>query len=50
MERIYKKQRLDHFWAIVCPDCGEILASASEKDFLPEFAYCECRNKDQNNN
>lgn len=43
MEKVYKKQRLDYFWAQVCPICGEILSSASEKDLLPEFSYCNCQ-------
>lgn len=29
-------------YAFVCPVCGEILASASEPDFMPKFSTCDC--------
>lgn len=34
-------------YAHVCPLCGEIYASASEADFMPEFSICNC---DRNGN
>ena len=35
-------------YAHVCPLCGAILASASEKDMMPEFSICDCdRNRDK---
>lgn len=34
-------------YAHVCPLCGEIHASASEQDFMPEFSICGC---DRNGN
>lgn len=34
-------------YALQCPLCGTILASASEIDWLPEFSTCNC---DQNGN
>ena len=29
-------------WIMECPFCGDILASASEKAYLPEFSTCDC--------
>lgn len=29
-------------YAYVCPLCGEILASAPEPDFMPDFSICDC--------
>ena len=29
-------------WVLQCPLCGEILASASEREYLPEFSTCNC--------
>lgn len=29
-------------YAHVCPVCGEILSSASEPGFLPDFSICDC--------
>lgn len=29
-------------YAYVCPLCGEILASASEPGFMPDFSICDC--------
>lgn len=29
-------------YAHVCPICGEILASNTEKDMMPEFSICSC--------
>jgi len=29
-------------YVIECPKCNTILASSSEKEFLPEFAECDC--------
>lgn len=34
-------------YAFVCPACGEILASASDPDFMPDFSICNC---DRNGN
>lgn len=29
-------------YAHVCPLCGNILASSSEEDLMPEFSICDC--------
>lgn len=29
-------------YAYVCPLCGEIYASASEPEYLPEYSICSC--------
>lgn len=29
-------------YAHVCPRCGNILASASEEELMPEFSICDC--------
>lgn len=34
-------------YGLRCPLCGDILASSSEADMLPEFAVCDC---DRNGN
>lgn len=34
-------------WGHVCPLCGKILSSASDPEYLPEFAICDC---DKNGN
>lgn len=34
-------------YAHVCPLCGEILSSASEPGFMPDFSFCGC---DRNGN
>ncbi|WP_147381240.1 hypothetical protein [Parabacteroides sp. AM08-6] len=34
-------------WVLQCPLCSEILASASEREYLPEFSTCDC---DRNGN
>lgn len=33
-------------YAHVCPLCGDILASASDPDMMPEFSICGCDRKD----
>ncbi len=41
--KIYKKEKINRsLWVIRCPKCGKILASASEKQYLPEFMWCDC--------
>lgn len=41
--KIYEKKKINRaLWVIRCPKCGKILASASEKGFLPEFMWCYC--------
>ena len=34
-------------YAHICPLCGNILASSSEEEMMPEFSICEC---DKNGN
>ncbi|MBB4043793.1 hypothetical protein [Bacteroides reticulotermitis] len=34
-------------WVIVCPLCGSTIASASDKEFLPDYSICDC---DRNGN
>lgn len=29
-------------YAHVCPICGKIIASATEKDMMPEYSICSC--------
>lgn len=36
-----KKQINTALWVIECPGCGDYLASASERGFLPEYSYCK---------
>lgn len=36
----------NHIYAHVCPICGEILASTTEKDMMPEFSFCQCEQKE----
>lgn len=35
-----------HMWLMKCPLCGDILHSAPEEDWLPEFAICPCGRND----
>lgn len=35
-----------HMWLMKCPLCGDILHSAPEEDWLPEFAICPCDRND----
>ncbi|MBR8707058.1 hypothetical protein [Bacteroides pyogenes] len=35
-----------HMWLMKCPLCGDILHSAPEADWLPEFAICPCDRND----
>lgn len=40
-------------WANQCSKCNVILSSASEKEILPPYDYCECeeeKNINQNDN
>lgn len=40
--KVYRKKLYyPGVWVIQCPICGQILASASEKEYLPEFSSCE---------
>lgn len=32
-------------WVLQCPNCDRVLASASEKRYLPPYAYCDCDSK-----
>lgn len=34
-------------YAHICPLCGNILASSSEPDMMPEFSICGCDRKDE---
>lgn len=46
--KITKVTRLQPgIYAHVCPLCGEVHASASDTEFMPEFSICEC---DRNGN
>lgn len=41
--KITKMTRLNRgLYAHVCPLCGNILASSSEPDMMPEFSICDC--------
>lgn len=31
----------------ICPLCGEIHASASEPEYMPEFSICDCDEKEE---
>lgn len=33
-------------YAHVCPACGKIIASAAEKDMLPEYSICSCEQEE----
>ena len=37
----------NRLYAHICPLCGAILASVTEKEMMPEFSICEC---DRNGN
>ena len=46
--KITKITRLHRgLYAHVCPLCGNILASSSEPDMMPEFSICGCDRKDE---
>lgn len=34
-------------YAHICPQCGSVLASSSEEEFMPEYSICDC---DKNGN
>lgn len=40
-------QAKNGMWVHMCPLCGNILASASEEEYMPEFSICDC---DRNGN
>jgi len=45
MNKIYKVKKLGQaMYVIECPKCGNICASASERELLPEFSTCNCSN------
>lgn len=45
--KITKITRLNRgLYAHVCPLCGNILASCSEPDMMPEFSICDCDKND----
>ncbi|MDD3404966.1 MAG: JAB domain-containing protein [Paludibacteraceae bacterium] len=48
MKKISKKTKIHNaLWVIECPECGAYLASASERDLLPQFSICcKCSNKE----
>lgn len=46
--KVTEKKKLGSLWVIQC-DCGNILHSASERDFLPKFGICN-KCKDETNN
>lgn len=48
MRIVYNKVREYGYYAIVCPHCNRILASASERAYLPEFSTCDCDERDNN--
>ena len=46
--KVYQKHKVGPgVWGISCPCCGRILASASEKEFLPEFMQCNCEEEEK---
>ena len=46
MPKVTEKRRLfPGLCVIQCKECGEILASASEIEELPEFCICNCDKK-----
>lgn len=41
-QKITKKERLSgYMYVMSCPKCGRIVASAAQRDWLPEFTYCD---------
>ncbi|MDD3040895.1 hypothetical protein [Bacteroides sp.] len=42
-----KKKIGSAMWVLQCPLCGDILASTSEKEYLPDYSLCDC---DRNEN
>lgn len=40
----YEKVKEGAVWLMKCPRCGAVKASASEREYLPEFITCECEN------
>ena len=45
--KITKITRLNRgLYAHICPLCGNILASSSEPDMMPEFSICDCDKND----
>jgi phage FluMu protein Com len=42
MYKVYRRIKEFGYYAIKCQHCGQILASASESEYLPEFSYCDC--------
>lgn len=46
MIKITKKETISKGLHVMrCPKCGAIPASASEREMLPEFTYCDCDGK-----
>ena len=42
---VYEKKKINSaMWIIECPLCSNVIASASEKEYLPEFSTCNCLN------
>jgi hypothetical protein len=42
MKHYKKKSYNPAMHVIECSDCGAVLASASERNLLPQFATCDC--------
>jgi len=43
MNKIRNKKKINSgLYVIECPKCGAYLASASDKEYLPEFSTCKC--------
>lgn len=42
MNKIYQKKTIHKALHVIeCPKCGKWLASASEREYLPEFSTCD---------
>lgn len=43
MSKVTEKRKVfDSLWVMQCRECGEILASASTEDQLPDSCMCDC--------
>lgn len=46
MKKIYKKETINNAMHVMrCPECGNICASASEREFLPVWTTCNICSK-----
>jgi len=52
MKKVTKKEKLSNaMYVIKCPDCGAIIAGASEYRLLPSWSVCkECNRGGKNEN